>query len=123
MENIYTKRKDNSKKKNITIDPKLYDIADKLLEYNPDCVFAISKSFMLNGNGSLGKEIRRMPCIITSIEVNKLVIPSCFKLLEGNYLSTWCDDDPLIKLESRNIIFEDGDIKGKKIKNLYLKIK
>ena len=123
MDNLYIKRKDNGKKRNITIDARLYDMASKLLEYNPNCVFAISKVFEEKSDGALGKELETIPCIVVNMAVNTLMIPSCFKLLPGNYLTTWCDNDPSVKLERRKIMFKDGNIKEKTIKDLYLKIK
>ena len=77
MEKVYTKRKDNNKEKKITIDAKLYDIANELLKANPDGVFAISKKFVLKTDGSLGIAMHEEPCIITDINIKELVIPSC----------------------------------------------
>lgn len=123
MEKVYTRRKDNSKGKKVTIDAKLYDIANEFLKVNPDGVFAISKKFVLKADGGLGIVVNEEPCIITDINIKNLVIPSCFRLRKGKYLTTWCDNEYIAQIECKDIIFEDGNINDKDIKDFYLKIK
>lgn len=120
MNYFYTKRK---KVNNSAINANLCDIASELLKLNPDGVFAISSTFEEKGNDMLGDEIVSTPCIISTIPVKFLTIPSCFKLVGGEYLSTWCDEDPIVKIIHKKIVFRDAQIEGKKYKDHFMKIK
>lgn len=109
-----------SKVNDMAVDKRLSGICEDLLDLNEDAVFLIAKRFVENGDKTLKSEISGLPVIISSIPLNKLTIPSSYSVTESNYLRTWCDDDPIIKLLYSEIKFSDGEINGKKITNLYL---
>lgn len=114
---MYQKRKKVTQK---AFNEKLISVCDELLEFNEDVFLAISKKFVENPDKSLGEEIESLPIIISSISVDKLVIPPSLRLKDGNYITTWCDNDPLIKVIHSKMNFYDGEINGKIFKNLYL---
>lgn len=66
--------------------------------------------------------MEEMPVIVTSKKIEELVIPSSYKIVDENYLATWCDINALVKLIYSEINFMDGEVKGKTIKNYYLDI-
>lgn len=113
------------KRKNIlnqAIDPLLTSIIDEFLQYNKEASFIINKKFIDKGNNQLGDEIIGLPIIISTIPLSDLVIPSSIKLDSKGYITSWCDDIPLIRMIYSKITYVDGYIKEQKIKNLYLDI-
>lgn len=123
---MYKKRKKINKE---LYDRNLESYCKDLLMVNDDVLFCVSKRFIENENKSGFKEIENnnIKVIVSSIEPEKLNIPSSYKLVVKDfeyYLTTWCDiKKPLAKIIYRNFIFTDGDINNKKIKNLNLEIK
>ncbi len=112
------------KKKKINeraVDKRLETFCDDILELNPDAFFAISKKFVENPDKSLKSEIKGLPVIVSSLEIKDLTIPSGYSIVD-NYLTTWCDDEPLVKIIHSDMMFIDGDVNGKTIKGLYLDI-
>ena len=111
--------KKNKKVNDDLIDNRLYSFCNDLLKYNDDSFFIISKKFVEN-NGVF-EEIKQIPVIISSTEIERLLVPSGYKIIDNCYLTTWCDvKRPLARLEHKNIIFKDGDINDKKVKNLFM---
>lgn len=113
------------KKKKINeraVDKRLETFCDDILELNPDAFFAISKKFVENPDKSLKSEIKGLPVIVSSLEIKDLTIPSGYSIVDNNYLTTWCDDEPLVKIIHSDMKFIDGDVNGKTIKGLYLDI-
>lgn len=112
---------------------KLQNYCSDLLAYNPDATFVISKRFIENAKDEGFVEIKdkNIPIIYSSVTPEKLLNPKSFtirKIYEGDeehyYLTIWCDMEiPLARIVHKQLVFTDGDIKGKEIKNLYLDIK
>ena len=100
-------------------DNKLGLICDRLIDQNSDAFFTISKKFVVKPDNTLGDEIKGVPVIISSVEIDKLVIPSTYHLNKG-FLSNWCDEEPLVKLIYSPMRFIDGDVNGVSISNLFL---
>lgn len=123
---MYKKRKSINKD---LIDHNMESYCYDLLEVNADAIFCISKRFIETENKGYFDEIinNNLKVIISSVEPEKLCIPSSYMLVQQNheyYLTTWCDSQrPLAKIIYRNFIFTDGNIKDKKIKKLNLEIK
>lgn len=113
------------KKKKINeraIDKRLAMFCDDILELNQDAIFAISKKFVENPDKSLKSEINGLPVIVSSVAIKDLTIPSGYSIVDNSYLTTWCDDDPLVKVIHSDMKFIDGEVNGKIIKGLYLDI-
>ena len=112
------KNKFNSK----ACDSKLAAICNELLVYNDDTVFAISKYYVENnGKKDSFDEIKTNPIIISSTPLEELVLPSYY-VLRGDTITLWSDEEVVVKLVYSNLVFSDGNIKDKKIDNLYLDI-
>lgn len=112
------KNKFNSK----ACDSKLAAICNELLAYNDDTVFAISKNYVENkGKKTSFDEIKTNPIIISSTPLEELVLPSYY-VLRGDTITLWSDEEAIVKLVYSNLVFSDGNIKDKKIDNLYLDI-
>lgn len=112
---------------------KLQNYCSDLLAYNPDATLIISKRFIENANDKGFTEIKdkNIPIIYSSVDPGELLNPRSLtirKIYEGDeehyYLTLWCDREiPLARIVHKQLVFTDGDIKGKEIKNLYLDIK
>lgn len=105
------------------IDCRLVSICEDLLKVNKDAIFAISRKFVENSNGSFKSEVNGNKVIVSSKQIDSLIIPSCLNLVNKNgdfYLTIWCDDRELIRLLYSHMSFEDGIINNKRIENLYL---
>lgn len=112
-----------SKKFNIrTRDDRLESICSDLIEWNENTIFLVSKKFVLISKKELGEEINNLPLVISSTPIEELIIPSTYGLTTSNELTTWCDDDALVKLVYSPIKFYDEQVKGKKIKNFYMDV-
>ena len=102
------------------INHNLNAICDELLWFNENAIFAISRKFKETTKKTLGEEIKGFPVIVSSIPIEELAIPSSLSMdLDGN-LTTWCDTNILAKIIYSPIKFIDGEIKGKKIIDLYM---
>lgn len=113
------------KKKKINeraIDKRLETFCDDFLKLNSDAFFAISKKFVENPDKSLKSEINGLQVIVSSMAIEDLTIPSGYSIVDSCYLTTWCDDERLVKIIHSDMKFIDGDINEKKIKGLYLDI-
>lgn len=105
------------------IDCRLASICEDLLKVNKDAIFAISRKFVENSNGSFKSEVNGNKVIVSSKQIDSLIIPSCLNLVNKNgdfYLTIWCDDQELIRILYSHMSFEDGIINNKRIENLYL---
>ena len=100
-------------------DDVLISICNELLKLNPDVLFLTSKKFVEKPDKTLGEEIKGLSVIISSVPVNELNIPSSLSI-NNNYITTWCDEEHLIKVIHSKINFYDGEINGKLYKNLYM---
>lgn len=103
-------------------DSKLAAISNELLFYNEDAVFAISKNYVeRNKTDGLFEEVKSCPIIISSIPLEKLELPSYY-ILRNDELTLWTDDEVIAKIVYSNLVFRDGNINDKKVKDLYLNI-
>ena len=116
-----TRFKKTPKVKLRAYDEKLLSVCKELMVSNPETSFVISKKFKVASDEKILTEISGLPVIVTTTPVEELDIPSCFGL-KGDYLTTWCDDDPLVILVHSNITYTDGEINGRLIKHLYVDI-
>lgn len=104
------------------IDKRLETICNDFLKINDTAIFAISKKFIERTDNQFDYDVKQLPVIISSIPIEELIIPSGLSVNENGYISTWCDNDPLIKLVHKNFNFVDLDSKnGKKVKHLEIK--
>lgn len=122
---MYKKRK---KFTNLAYDIKLAQICDKLIEINSNAFFAISKKFIEEKDGSIGRDLtldgkNKVPIIISSIPVENLFIPSTYRLKEDGILTNWDGDVVLARLVHYQMKFTDGEINGKRYVDLNLDIK
>lgn len=110
-----------SKVKSRAYDERLLAVCKELMILNKDTSFIISKKFKETSDEQILTEISGLPVIVTTTPINELDIPSCFGL-KADYLTNWCDDDPLVRLVYSNIKYTDGEINGRTIKHLYVDI-
>lgn len=104
-------------------DFKIESMCSDLIDANPDTLFIVSKKFVVTPDKKLGKEIKGLPLVISTTPINELEIPSKYTLTESGELTTWCDEKySLVRLVYSPVKFTDGEIKCKKISNLYLDI-
>ena len=104
-------------------DFKIEAMCSDLIDANPNTLFIVSKKFVVTPDKKLGKEIKGLPLVISTTPINELEIPSKYTLTESAELTTWCDEKySLVRLVYSPVKFADGEIKGKKISNLYLDI-
>lgn len=107
------------KRKKVTkalIDTSLEEICDNFLVYNDDTTFAIAKKFKLDSDNNVSEEFAGLPVIISSKPVNKLLVPSTYKLHRNKTLSNWYDNEVLAKIIHAEMNFQDGT----KVERLYL---
>ena len=97
-------------------DDRLVSVCDELLKLNPETSFIVSKKFREES-----EEISGLPVIATTTPIENLTIPSCFGL-KGQYLTCWCDSDPLVKLVHSEIKYTDGEINGRLVRHLYVDV-
>ena len=104
-------------------DFKIEAMCSDLIDANPDTLFIVSKKFVVTPDKKLGKEIKGLPLVISTTPIKELIIPSKYTLTDSDELTTWCDgNESLVKLVYSKVKFTDGEIKGKKISNMYLDI-
>ena len=104
-------------------DFKIEAMCSDLIDANPDTLFIVSKKFIIKPNKELGEEIKGLPLVISTTPIEGLKVPSTYLLKESGELTTWCDEKySLVRLVYSPVKFTDGEIKGKKITNLYLDI-
>ena len=104
-------------------DFKIESMCSDLIDANPDTLFIVSKKFVVTPDKKLGKEIKGLPLVISTTPINELEIPSKYTLTESGELTTWCEEKySLVRLVYSPVKFTDGEIKCKKISNLYLDI-
>ncbi len=104
------------------IDKRLYIICEDFLKVNETTIFAISKKYIEKLDNECIPDVKQLPVIFSSSSIEDLIIPPGLTLNEDGYISTWCDNDPLIKLVHKNFNFVDLDSKnGKKVKHLEIK--
>ena len=104
-------------------DFKTESMCSDLIDANPDTLFIVSKKFVVTPDKKLGKEIKGLPLVISTTPIKELIIPSKYTLTDSDELTTWCDgNESLVKLVYSKVKFTDGEIKGKKISNMYLDI-
>ena len=103
-------------------DSKLSAICNELLNYNEDAVFAISKNYIQKSDSkNMFYEMNTNPIIISSVPLEEIKLPSYY-VLRNNELTLWTDNDVIARIIYSNLVFTDGEIKNKKINNLYLDI-
>ena len=111
---------------------KLQNYCSDLLAYNPNATLIISKRFIENAEdkGFVEVKEKNIPIIYSSVSPKELISPQSLtirKMYEDDeehyYLTLWCDKIPLARIVHKQLVFTDGDIKNKKIKNLYLELK
>ena len=66
------------------IDCRLASICEDLLKVNKDAIFAISRKFVENSNGSFKSEVNGNKVIVSSKQIDSLIIPSCLNLVNKN---------------------------------------
>lgn len=97
-------------------------ICDEILKLNPDIFLAISKKYLEKEKKLIENVTDKIPTIISSVPVNELIIPSHYKLIDNLYLTFWYDNEVIAKIDHKIMKFYDGNIKQRKIHNLYLDI-
>ena len=104
-------------------DFRIESMCSDLIDANPDTLFIVSKKFVIKPNKELGNEVKGLPLVVSSTPIEELSIPSTYSLTKSGELTTWCDEKySLVKLVYSPVKFTDGEIKGKKIPNMYLDI-